>query len=65
MAGNSLYLIGENELITEMPPGPYESEPEFERLLVKFPELLAGDQINPDEPRRWVLVADKLGVPVE
>jgi hypothetical protein len=48
-------LQGENSLIS-MRPTQFAAETDFQSLLTRFPELLVGDQINPQEPRRWVLV---------
>lgn len=42
---------------------PYAKEEEFQLLLERFPELLAGEQVEPDDPRRWLLVAREIGVP--
>jgi hypothetical protein len=39
-----------------MEPASFAKEDAFQRLLSSFPELLVGDQINPQNPRRWVLV---------
>lgn len=39
-----------------MQPAEFANEDDFQRLLSKFPELLVGDQIDPKDPRRWVLV---------
>jgi hypothetical protein len=48
-------LQGENSLIS-MQPTQFAAETDFQDLLSRFPELLVGDQINPQEPRRWILV---------
>ena len=48
-------LQGEGSLIS-MQPTQFAAETDFQDLLSRFPELLVGDQINPQEPRRWVLV---------
>ena len=37
-------------------PTPYVTEEEFQTLLERFPELLAGEQIDRDNSRRWLLV---------
>ena len=37
----------------------------FQRLLASFPELLAGDQIDTESPRRFVLVAREQGIAAE
>jgi hypothetical protein len=34
-------------------------------LLAHHPSLLAGDQIDRAEPRRWVLIAREIGLPSE
>jgi hypothetical protein len=39
-----------------MEPAQFVTEDDFQRLLSRFPELLVGDQIDPESPRRWVLV---------
>jgi len=44
---------------------PYAQEVDLQKALVNYPDLIPGDQINPDVPRRWLLVKDELGVPAE
>jgi hypothetical protein len=39
-----------------MNPSQFASEKDFQLLLARFPELLVGDQIDPENPRRWILV---------
>lgn len=48
-------MKGDDELIS-MEPAEFEKEDDFQTLLQKFPALLVGDQIEPENPRRWVLV---------
>lgn len=43
----------------------YESEDVLQTLLEKYPNLLAGGQINPSVPRRWLLISREFGVPNE
>jgi hypothetical protein len=43
----------------------YATEDELQAHLARHPDLLPGDQINPEEPRRWLLVAREMGVPGE
>lgn len=43
----------------------FDSEDEFQRLIAESPELLAGDQIDPEAHRRWLLVAREKGIPSE
>ncbi len=49
----------------EMVETPYESEEILQRLLVLKPDLLPPDQINPENPRRWLFVKREIGVPGE
>lgn len=46
-----------------MPEHGYPTEEALQVLLEQYPDLLPGDQINPENPRRWLLVARELGVP--
>jgi hypothetical protein len=46
-----------------MEESAYVTETHLQRLLVRYPDLLPGDQITPDDPRRWLLVAREMAVP--
>jgi len=46
---------GDQSLVS-MQPARFASEADFQGLLARFPEVLVGDQIDPEGPRRWVLV---------
>lgn len=48
-----------------MEEAPYDSENLLQKLLADHPDLLAGDQINVEEPRRWLLVTREMAVPGE
>jgi hypothetical protein len=48
-----------------MEEATYDSESILQKLLADHPDLLAGDQINVEEPRRWLLVTRELAVPGE
>ncbi len=43
----------------------YAVEEELQVYLADYPDLLPGDQINPEDPRRWLLVAREMGIPGE
>jgi len=60
-----IYLIQNDETLTEMTENPYPSEDILQTLLSKYPDLLAGGQINADQPRRWMLVSREIGIPGE
>jgi hypothetical protein len=64
VAGRIYLLNGESKLIA-MEESPYDSETLLQKLLADHPDLLAGDQINDEEPRRWLLVTREMAVPGE
>jgi hypothetical protein len=64
VAGRIYLLNGESKLIA-MEEAPYDSETLLQKLLADHPDLLAGDQINDEEPRRWLLVTREMAVPGE
>ena len=64
VAGRIYLLDGESKLIA-MEEAPYDSETLLQKLLADYPDLLAGDQINAEEPRRWLLVTREMAVPGE
>jgi hypothetical protein len=60
---DAIYLINADRQAVAMAPMEYAQEKEFQQLLEDFPELLAGEQVDRDEPRRWLHVAPEIGVP--
>jgi hypothetical protein len=51
--------------MVELNEQPYDSEDLLQRLLAAHPNLLAGDQINSSEPRRWLLISREVGIAAE
>jgi hypothetical protein len=61
-----IFLIDqEGKDIKEMLETAYSTEDVLQRLLALKPGLLPGDQINPDNPREWLLVKREMGIPDE
>jgi hypothetical protein len=60
-----MFVLQEDGSLTAMKPSLFALEDEFQRLLEDHPELLAGELIDPDEPRRWLLVTREIGIPTE
>lgn len=60
-----IYLIQNNKSLQALTRQPYPKEEDFQVLLEQYPDLLAGDQMNEVEPRKWLLVAREMGVPGE
>ena len=63
MANGGIFLIQNDETLVEMSEQKYDSEDRLQGLLEKYPNLLAGDQIDSEVPRRWLLVSREFGVP--
>jgi len=60
-----IFLIQKDDQLIEMNEQPYDSEGLLQGLLTKYPNLLAGRQINAEAPRRWLLIAREMGIPGE
>jgi len=58
-----IFLIKDDETLIEMTEKEYDSEELLQELLAKYPNLLAGDQIDSEFPRRWLLVSREINVP--
>jgi len=54
---SGMFLIQSDGQLVEMLEKPYISENLLQELLAKYPNLLAGDQINDVNPRRWLLIS--------
>jgi hypothetical protein len=57
-------LVQETGLI-EMGEEEYDKEDDLQALLADYPKLLAGEQMTPDAPRRWLLIKREMLVPDE
>lgn len=56
------FVFRANRSLVAMEPTQFKRESELQSLLAQFPELLVGDQIDPEFPRRWALVKRELSV---
>lgn len=65
MAGEDAIFLMRPDGLAEMTATPYESESVLQGWLASYPDLLAGGQIRPEQPRQWVLIDRELGVPKE
>ena len=62
-SSGSIYLINQNGGITELKETNYENEDFLQSLIEKYPNILAGDQIDPNNPRKWILISREMSVP--
>lgn len=60
-----IFLIRDDDQLVELASAAYDSEDLLQGLLARYPNLLAGDQIDADAPRRWLLVKREAAVPAE
>jgi hypothetical protein len=60
---DNIFLINADNKLERVPHSQYESEDLLQTLLEEHPELLVGDQINPDDPPRWIVVSREAGIP--
>lgn len=65
MMSGRIYLLQENGSLQAMSERSYVTEERLQVLLGDYPDLLAGDQMDKENPRRWLLVSREIGVPVE
>src|SRR5260370_8548371 len=60
-----IFVLHDDGTLDEMRERAYDSEDLLQDLLARHPNLLAGDQMDAEEPRRWLLVSREMGVPGE
>jgi hypothetical protein len=60
-----IFLIQSGGDLVEMKEQPYDTEAVLQELLARYPNLLAGDQMDGASPRRWLLISREMGVPCE
>ena len=64
MNAAKIFLKGPNMAnLIPMVETVYATEQELQEALAGYPDLLPGDQITPEVPRRWLLVSREIGVP--
>ena len=67
--GTGVFVLNEASALVAMQAPCFASEDDFQDLLARFPALLAGDQMNSANPRRFLLIdreqpiASELGGP--
>jgi len=64
MKDAKIFLVGGDKgMLTPMVETAYPSEDDLQALLERYSDLLPGDQIDPEAPRRWLLVSREMSVP--
>ncbi len=60
-----IYALREGDSLVPLEEETYEAEAILQKLLADHPGLLAGEQVSPSAPRRWLLISREVGVPGE
>lgn len=60
-----IFFINRAGNLEPMSETGYATEQMLQTFIAKCPDLLPGDQINPENPRRWLLVKREMAVPGE
>lgn len=63
MRSDTIFLINSEGGLEKIPHRQYESEDLLQRLVESHPEILVGEQIDPDNPPRWLLIEREVGIP--
>lgn len=63
MGSPGLFVLKEDGSLIGLEEAAYEAESMLQALLARYPELMPGDQIDSETPRRWLLITRELGVP--
>lgn len=58
-----IFLIQSDGSLVELAEEPYDSELLLQELLAKYPNLLSGNQSDPKQSRRWLLIRREMGIP--
>lgn len=64
MYKSKIFLIGDGkDNLVALEESGYVTESVLQDFLAEYPDLLPGDQIDPEAPRRWLLVVREMGIP--
>src|SRR5450759_489885 len=59
---DAIYVVGAHGDLAAAQRTPYQLEDDLQKLIADHPALLPGDQISPEDPRRWLLIKREAGV---
>ena len=61
--GGSIFVDQGDGKLKPLKQQEYKAEVVLQELLADYPDLLAGEQMNPEDPRRWLLISREFPVP--
>ena len=62
--GERIYVRNEAGGLEPLMEKRFDKEADLQELLADYPELLEGTQIQPKDPRRWILITREQGIPM-
>ena len=60
---NSIFVLNGQSHPVAVNQAAFDLESDLQTLIAQYPDLLPGHLINPDDPRRWLLVQQEMGIP--
>ena len=63
MDSDAIFLLDQDGSLEKIPHRNYDREDILQKLISKHPELIVGEQIDPDSPPRWLHIKSEAGVP--
>ncbi len=57
-----IYHLDNHGQLDPMAEEPFALEDDLQVLIASYPKLLSGEQINPNDPRRWLLIQREQGI---
>lgn len=60
---DTIFLLAGEGRLERIPHRQYETEDLLQGLIDRYPELLVGEQIDRDQPPRWLMVSREAGIP--
>ncbi len=57
-----IYHLNENGHLEPMTEEPFALEDKLQELVAQYPKLLSGEQMDPNNPRRWILIGREQGI---
>ncbi len=60
---DGMFTIDDEGTLIPLIESPYETEDILQALIGDYPSLIAGNQVNSTNPRRWILVTREMSVP--
>ena len=60
---SGVFVLQKDGTLVEMTQQEYDSEDMLQTLLATYPDLLAGNQIDELNPRKWILISREFSIP--